>query len=183
MGSAEFVLSQINLRGADAVSHRVDSDENFGRSVLSGIATGDTLWLEVARKITPSSAAAEASVSIALASALTRSPDRVLRLLGDKYPVDEVCGMPFLRADSLAVVAYYDSANASLQRVDSAFLRPARDSCRAALADARDRRLERINPAYIVKNKPVAPPRLVRVRRKAAKANQPVTPQDTSSSE
>jgi len=181
VGSAELVLSEIKLGGAPAVSRRIDSDENFGRSVTDGIATGDSLWLEVADKLTPASAAAEASLAIALASALTHSPARVLGLLGDKYPVEEVCGMPFLKADSVGVVGYYDSATKSLQRVDSTPLRAVRDSCRTALDDAKDRRLERINPGYLVKNKPVSPPR--RVRRRLAKPKQPVTPQDTSSSQ
>ena len=70
MGRAEVVLSEIKLGGAEKVSRRIDSDENFGRSVSEGIATGDSLWLEVAREITPASAAAEATLTIALAAAL-----------------------------------------------------------------------------------------------------------------
>ena len=181
MGSAELVLSEIKLGGAAAVSRRIESDENFGRSVTDGIATGDSLWLEVADKLTPASAAAEASMAIALASALTHSPTRVLALLGEKYRIEEVCGIPFLKADSAGVVTYYDSATKSLQRVDSTSLRAVRDSCRTALDDARERRLERINPGYLVKNKPVSPPR--RARRKASRPKQTVAPQDTSSSE
>ncbi|PYO49184.1 MAG: hypothetical protein DMD72_05625, partial [Gemmatimonadetes bacterium] len=88
MGSAELVLSEMKLRGAPAVSRRLDSDENFGRTVLDGIATGDSVWLEVAAKLTPASSAAEASLSIALASALNHAPTRVLKVLGDKYPVE-----------------------------------------------------------------------------------------------
>ncbi|HEY3134216.1 MAG TPA: hypothetical protein VGJ47_06250 [Gemmatimonadaceae bacterium] len=181
MGSAELVLSEIKLGGAPAVSRRIDSDESFGQSVMDGIATGDSLWLEVAQQLTPASAAAEASLAIALASALTHSPARVLALLGDKYPVEEVCGMPFLKADSLGVVSYYDSAAKSLQSVDSTSLRAVRDSCRIALDGARQRRLDRINPGYLIKNKPVSPPR--RVRKRVTKRKQPVTPQDTSSSQ
>lgn len=158
-GSAELVLSELKLRGASAVSRRIDSDENFGRSVMSGIATGDSLWLEVADRITPTSAAAEASLSIALASALNHSPAPVLRLIGRKYPVEEVCGIPFLKADSAGVIGYYDSATAALGRVVSDSLRTIRSECSVALEDARDRRLERINPGYLIKNKPVAPPR------------------------
>jgi hypothetical protein len=156
LGSAELILSEVKLRGAPAVSRRLDSDENFGRSVTNGIATGDTVWLEVADKIVPASAAAEASLSIALASALLHSPTEVLSLLGSKYPVEEVCGMPFLKADSGAVISYYDSAAVSLGKVTSAPLVGRRDSCRTALNDARDRRLERINPGYLIKNKPVS---------------------------
>jgi hypothetical protein len=174
------VLSEINLGGAPAVSKRIDSDENFGRSVTSGIATGDSLWLQVADKLTPASAAAEATLSIALASALPHSPDRVLALIGEKYPVEQVCGMPFLKGDSAQVTTYHDEAIAALERVRAASLSHTRDACRAALDDARDQRLERINPSYIVKNKPVAPAR--RPRKKAVKPPQAVTPKDTSSS-
>ena len=180
MGGAEVVLSEIKLGGASDVSKRIDSDENFGRTVMSGIATGDSLWLQVADKLTPTSAAAEATMSIALASALPHSPDKVLALVGDKYPIEEVCGIPFLKGDSALVITYHDEATAAVARVRTVSLSPTRDACRAALDDARDRRLERISPSYLVKNKPVAPPR--RVRRKVVKPPQPVTPQDTSSS-
>jgi hypothetical protein len=184
MGSAEVVLSEIKLGGAAGVSKRIDSDENFGRSVVNGIATGDSLWLQVADKIAPASAAAEATMSIALATALTRTPDRVLALIGPKYPVEEVCGIPFLKGDSAFVTNYHDEAIAALGRVRAVALVSARNSCRAALDDARDRRLERINPSYIVKNKPIAPRPTLRkkVVKAPAKAPQPVTPQDTSSS-
>jgi hypothetical protein len=159
LGSADVILSEVKLRGAPVVSRRLDADENFGRSVTNGVATGDSIWLEVASALVPASSAAEASMSIALASALLRSPTRVLGILGPKYPVEEVCGMPFLKADSQQVVSYYDSAATSLQKVVSANIRGRRDSCLVALDAARKRRLERINPAYVIKNKPVAPKR------------------------
>ena len=180
MGSAEVVLSEIKLGGASDVSKRIDSDENFGRTVMNGIATGDSVWLQVADELTPASAAAEATMSIALASALPHSPERVLALVGDKYPIEEVCGMPFLKGDSALVITYHDEAIASLALVRTVSLSPPRDACRAALDDARDRRLERINPSYVVKNKPVVPPR--RPRKKTVKPPQPVTPKDTTSS-
>lgn len=165
MGSAELVLSDIKLRGAEGVSRRIDTEENFGRSVMNGIATGDSAWLEVAQQIAPSSSAAEASLSIALASALNHAPGRVLPLLGRKYPAEEVCGIPFLRADSAAVIGYFDSATAALQTVRDTSLQQARDTCRTALAEARDRRLERINPGYLIKNKPTPAPHRTRKRR------------------
>jgi hypothetical protein len=185
MGSAELVLSEIKLSGAVAVSKRIDSDESFGRSVTAGIATGDSLWLRVAEEISPASAAAEATMSIALASALTRAPERVLSLVGNKYPVEEVCGIPFLKGDSAFVATYHDEAIAALARVTTPSLSATGAACRAALDDSRERRLERINPSYIVKNKPVAPPRRVRkktVKPPVARKDTTVTPKDTSSS-
>ena len=181
MGSAELVLSEIKVSGAEKVSKQIDSDENFGRSVMSGVATGDSVWLQVADKITPTSAAAEATLAISLASALPRSPDQVLGILGEKYPIDEVCGIPFPKADSTLVITYHDEAAMALERVRAPSLSATRDACRLAIDEARDRRLERINQSYIVKNKPVVPPR--RARKKTPKARQVVTPQDTTSSD
>lgn len=179
-GRAELILAEIKLGGGPNVAKRIDADESFGRAVMNGIATGDSTWLDVADKLTPASASAEASLSIALASALPRSPRRVLALLGPKYPVEEVCAIPFLKPESTLITTYHDEAVAALSRVDSAPLLKVRDDCRTALDDARERRLERIDPSYIVKNKPVAPPR--RARKKPVKAQQQVTPPDTSSS-
>jgi hypothetical protein len=185
MGSAEVVLSEIKLSGAATVSKRIDSDESFGRSVTAGIATGDSLWLQVAENLSPASAASEATMSIALASALTRAPERVLPLVGNKYPVEEVCGIPFLKGDSAFVTTYHDEAIAALARVTTPSLSATRAACHAALDDSRERRLERINPSYLAKNNPVAPPRPA--RKKPVKPAVPhkdttVTPKDSSSS-
>jgi hypothetical protein len=159
---AETVLSEIKLGRSADVAKRIDADEGFGRSVMNGIATGDSAWLEVARELSPASATSAASISIALASALPRSPDRVLAVLGRKYPVGDVCDIPFLRPDSSLVTSYYGEAVAALGRVRSAPLVPVRDACRTVLDEARERRLERIDPSYIIKNKPKAPPRRAR---------------------
>ena len=154
MGSAEVVLSEIKLRGADGVSRRLDTDEVFARSVMSGIATGDSTWLVVASQIKPSSAAAEATLSIALASALIPSPAKVLSLVGDRYPVDQVCGIPFLRPDSSSVKTYHEMALAALGRVRDSSLVKIRDECRVVLDDATREKLARVDPSYVIKNKP-----------------------------
>jgi hypothetical protein len=161
-GSAEIVLSEIRLGRSANVAMRIDADEGFGRSVMNGIATGDSAWLEVARQLSPASATSAASISIALASALPRSPERVLAVLGTKYPVGDVCDIPFLRPDSSLVTSYYGEAVAALGRVRSPPLVTVRDACRTVLDQARERRLERIDPSYIIKNKPAAPPRRAR---------------------
>jgi hypothetical protein len=173
-GSAQLVLSEIKLGGVASVAKRLDSDESFGRTVMNGIATGDSAWLEVASKLTPASSTAEASLSIALASALPRSPARVLALVGEKYPIEEVCGIPFLRPDSALVVSYHNDAIAALGRVRDSLLTKPLEACRAALDTARSDKLARINPAYVIKNKPApAPPR---PKKRPAKQPQPDTP-------
>ncbi len=151
------MLSEIKLGGAANVARRVDADATFGRSVMSGIASGDSAWLDVAGSLTPASAAAEASLSIALASALPRAPERVLALLGPKYAIGDVCNIPFLEPESTLVTSYHDEAVAALARVQSPALLKTRDDCRITLDRARALRLERIDPAYIIKNKPAPP--------------------------
>jgi hypothetical protein len=153
-GSADIVLSEINLRGASGVSKRLDTDETFARSVMSGIASGDSAWLVVASSLVPESAAAEASLEIALASALVVSPSKVLALVARRYQIDQVCGIPFRRTDSSEIMNYHQQAIAALGRVrDSTLIKPLA-SCRTALDYARDEKLERIDPDYVLKNKP-----------------------------
>lgn len=136
------------------MSRRIDTDEEFSQSVIEGVASGDSVWLDVASQLKPTSAAAEASLDIALASALPRAPHRVLALIGDEYPAEEVCGIPFLKADSNAVTAYYDQAVRAISAVSDSALTGIVPLCRTALDSARSRRLQRIDPAYIKKNKP-----------------------------
>ena len=153
-GRAEIVLSEMKLRGAPTVSRRIDSDEDFGRTVMDGIASGDSVWLDVAAAIQPASATTEASLAIALASALPHAPRKVLSLLGAKYSAEEVCGIPFLKADSSAVITYHDEAARAIMSVSDSTLRSARGDCSVALDSAASRRLKRIDPGYLIKNKP-----------------------------
>jgi hypothetical protein len=83
-------------------------------------------------------------------------------VLGPKYPVEDVCGIPFLRPDSTLVRSYHYEVAAALGQVRSASLTQVRDACRTSLDQARERRLERIDPSYIIKNRPVVAPRRAR---------------------
>lgn len=169
LGAPQLLLSEIKLGGADRVAARIDSDVRFGRTVMDGIATGDSLWLEVARNLPLRSAAAEASFAIALAAALPRNPDGVLSLIGRKFRVTDVCGMPLLDGDAAAVTAYYDSASSALARPRAVSFAPVTLRCSNALDSARVRKLARIDPSYIVKNKPVPPKPVPRRRRGASR--------------
>lgn len=157
LGAPELVLSEIRLGGADRVADRMESDVQFGEAVMNGIASGDSLWLEVARQLLLKSAAAEASFAIALAGALPRAPERVLELAESRAQVERVCGMPFLDATVERVSSYYDSAVAALSAPLDSLLVPAQRQCGAALDSARARKLARVDPSYVVKNKPAPP--------------------------
>jgi hypothetical protein len=166
LGSPQLVLSEMRLGGADRVADRIDSDFRFGQTVMDGIASGDSLWLEVAGSLPLKSAAAEANFSIALAAALPRNPESVLSLLPRKAQIRDVCGIPFLKANPETVISYYDGAMAAITRVQTPALAGAVRSCGETLAAARQRKLERIDSSYLIKNKPVAPKPAPR-RRKA----------------
>jgi hypothetical protein len=157
MGAPELVLTEMKLGGAERVADRIDSDLRFAQTVMDGIATGDSLWLEVAADLPLNSASAEANFIIALAGALPRNPERVLSLLPQKAQVRDVCGIPFLKANPETVLTYYDGAVAAIARVRAPSLAATAQSCAVALASAREHKLERIDSSYLVKNKPVAP--------------------------
>jgi len=167
LGAPQLVLSEIRLGGAARVAARIDSDLRFGQTVMDGIATGDSLWLEVARNVQLKSASAEASFAIALSTALPKNPDAVLALIGPQARVGAVCGMPFLDATPEAVNAYYDASAAALARPRTEPAAALARTCAATLDSARVRKLARIDPAYIIKNKPVAPKPSPRRRRAA----------------
>ena len=167
LGAPQLLLSEIRLGGAERVAERIDTDVQFGQTVMEGIATGDSLWLEVARNLTFKSAAAEANFAIALASALPKNPDAVLTFVGRKSRVNDVCGIPFLKPTPEAVNAYYDSAASALARARAPSFASIALQCAAALDSARGRKLARVDPAYLVKNKPV-PPKPVPRRRRAS---------------
>jgi hypothetical protein len=165
LGAPQLVLSEMRLGGGERVASRIDEDLRFGRTVMDGIASGDSLWLEVARLLQLKSAAAEASFAIALAGALPRNPDAVLPLLGTKVRVADVCSMPFLDATAAAVNTYYDSTAAALARPRATPYARVVGQCASALDSARVRKLSRIDPKYIIKNKPVPPKPTPRRRR------------------
>jgi hypothetical protein len=165
LGAPQLVLSEIRLGGGERVASRIDEDLQFGQTVMNGIASGDSLWLEVARLVQLKSAAAEASFATALAGALPKNPDAVLPLIGAKARVGDVCSMPFLDATVAAVNSYYDSSVAALARPRAAPYARVAEQCASALDSARVRKLARIDPAYIIKNKPVPPKPAPRRRR------------------
>jgi hypothetical protein len=133
---------------------------------MNGIASGDSLWLEVARELPLKSATAEASFVIALAAALPRKPEQVLELASGKTQVDLVCGIPFLDATVEGIEAYHQRATAAVARANAGSLAVAASRCGVALDSARARKLARIDPSYIVKNKPSAPARAAPRRRR-----------------
>ena len=155
LGAPELVLSEMRLGGTGRVAERIDSDVAFGRAVMNGIATGDSLWLEVARKLPLKSATTEASFVIALASALPRKPAEVLDIAASKTEVELVCGIPFLDSTAAGIVAYHQDATNAIARASAPSLAAEANRCGLALDSARARKLARIDPTYLVKNKPV----------------------------
>ncbi len=166
LGAPQLVLSEMRLGGTERVAERIDSDVAFGQAVMNGIASGDSLWLEVARELPLKSATAEASFVIALASALPHKPEEVLELASAKTAVDQVCGIPFLDNSAEGIASYHESTSEAVARVRDPSLAAASSRCGMALDSARVRKLARIDPSYIVKNKPTPPRPTPRRRRR-----------------
>jgi hypothetical protein len=118
-------------------------DPTFDDVVTSGISSGDSLWLVVARTLKPASdAAISEGLEMSLGAALPRNPTAVLQLLRDPaahFDLAWVCGgevllddVDTLRADTVNR-AHRKAARAALRAVDVPELKAARDSCLARL--------------------------------------------------
>jgi hypothetical protein len=126
-------------KGAPFVLDSESKDEKLGSLIFDRIMTGDSAWLDIARRLKPSSdAGSSEELNTALAFALTKSPERVLELLADssaqfqfywvcsgKQSMDDVDTLGGARADSALRVA----SRAALRSVKSAKLLSVRDSC------------------------------------------------------
>ena len=132
------VLEAVQREGPDSVAHRMDRDDAFGERVLDGIASGDSIWLEVAVSLRPTGTAGIAeALPIMVAEALPKAPERVLALIAERrFSIDEVCSIPFIEPSDSLVAAYYAQVSTALARVDRVDLAATRDRCRAALETA-----------------------------------------------
>lgn len=136
---AGAVLHDVRQLGADSVAARMDRDDNFGKRVLDGIASGDSTWLQVAVELRETGNASLAEdLPVYVAEALPKAPERVLALVEQKrFSVGAVCSIPFVEPSDSQVAAYYARATSALGRVTDESVAAERDRCRAELDAAR----------------------------------------------
>ena len=132
---AARILAEVARSGADTVALRMDRDDALGERMLDSISSGDSMWLQVAAALRPTSNAGIAeSLPISVAEALPKAPEQVLSLIQRKqFAIDEVCNIPFIEPSDSLVAAYYARASAALGHVTRVDLLTERDKCQAAL--------------------------------------------------
>jgi hypothetical protein len=116
--SAQALLARISKEGGRNVFWDLwKHDEDFGR-VVSGIESGDPLWLKVATALRPfSDASASLSLDYAVARALPKAPTRVLALIGHGFNIENICTSPFIEPDPGVAETYERQALSTLSKI------------------------------------------------------------------
>jgi hypothetical protein len=132
------VLSLIEIDGPNEVARHMDYDDFVGEQVVNGIASGDSVWLEVAARLDSLSVVDVAeSLPISVAEALPKAPARVLMLLATKeFDAGMVCNMPFIEPDSSFLRTYYKDTMTALTGITREDLVAERDRCLKILQSA-----------------------------------------------
>jgi hypothetical protein len=136
--SPDFVAKDIAARGAEAAVAKLTKSGDYDR-VLDRIDQGDARWIALAPKIAPGVDAGNAeALVISLAFALPKNPRAVLAIVGGKdgFPVDDVCGAPFIEGTVKSVPTYIKKAEAAVLRVSDPALAETKDACLAQLRNA-----------------------------------------------
>jgi hypothetical protein len=104
---ARALLSEIDGSGPKAVLARLWDDQPLFDEVCARIATGDSQWLEVARRLrSASDAAASLSLDYSVARALPVAPARVLELVDRGFLLADVCTSPYIEPEPGIAEAY-----------------------------------------------------------------------------
>ncbi len=136
--SPKAIAADIKAHGADAVVTRLFTSGDYDR-VLDHIDKGEAEWLALAPKLAPGTDAGTAeALVIALAFALPRNPRSVLALTTGEnaFPVEDVCGAPFIEGTIGDVGDYVKKAKAAVARVSDVKLAKAKAACLAQLDKA-----------------------------------------------
>jgi hypothetical protein len=137
--AADSVLSLIRTKGVRAALDSMLRDPAVDERWSDSIATGDSVWLLVAKKLRPESdASTSESLDQSLARALPNAPERVLRLLAEApFSQQWVCGLPFFEGtpDS-AIENHKRRALAALKAIHRSDLSSVRDSCLRTLQNS-----------------------------------------------
>ncbi|MEZ0191023.1 hypothetical protein AB9X41_17525 [Ralstonia solanacearum] len=128
--SAKILLTRIAKEGGHKVLWDLWEHEEDFEHVLSGIESGDALWLKVATALRPfSDAGASLSLDYAVARALPKAPNRVLALVGHGFALKFICTSPFIEPEPGVAEAYEQRTLVVLSKVKSPALAPIAAEC------------------------------------------------------
>lgn len=131
---AEAVLKDISARGARSVLAELvaaDDDAAF-EAVLGKVGSGDERWIEVAERLADGSdASTSIGLKVALAYALPKNPEAVLRVADTRklFTVSEICRAPFIEPETKFLSAYLEEAHRALMAVSAPELETRRVAC------------------------------------------------------
>ncbi len=128
--AANEILREIESDGASRVLWRLWNHPRRFDELCERIESGDSSWLEVARRLKPASdAGASLSLDYAVARALPAVPEKVLRLINHEFGVDDVCTSPFIEPEPGVAEGYQRLASAALRGSLPSELEPVRKEC------------------------------------------------------
>lgn len=128
--SAQEILGRIENEGGRKVLSELLEEDGELRVVVSGVESGNSLWLNVATAFRPfSDASVSLSLNYAVARALPKEPSRVLALVGHGFSVDDICTSPFIEPDPSVAETYERQALAALSKVGTPALKSVAVEC------------------------------------------------------
>lgn len=128
--TAESILNQIKIDGLKTTFDRLWVDEKQFDYVCDMIQTGDSKWFEVARYLKKSSdAASSLSLNYSVARALPKEPEKVLRLIGKEFSIENICTSPFVEPDPGKAENYQLHAIAALKSITAFDLKQKKEEC------------------------------------------------------
>jgi len=130
--TAKRMLERIDRDGAKKVVDQLWATPKHGQweYVVNQIQAGSDAWLDVAEKIQPGTDAGSADeLMIVMSTALAHNPARVLSMIGPKFPLEEICTVPFIEPSRQVIVNHKARIHAALKRVDSRELEEKKAGC------------------------------------------------------
>ncbi len=133
--SPNLILNEIKIKGAGKVINDLWSDEEKEKNsiiyfVARKIETGDPKWLEVARVLRPASDAGSGEdLLIMVARALPNAPALVLKMIGDSFPLRDICTLPFIEGEVEIEKDYLNRTEKALISVQKPELQKVRWEC------------------------------------------------------
>ena len=128
--SPDLILREIKTKGAREVVEEIWLDHEKEYFVLQQIKTGDPQWLEVAKALWPGSdAAATMCIWLSLSRALPNAPIFVLKMIGNSFPLRQICTLPFIEGEVEIEKAYLNRTEKALISVNEPELEDVRWKC------------------------------------------------------
>jgi len=133
--SPDAILEEVKKRGAKEVINDLWSDEEKEEDsiiyfVSKKIESGEPKWLEVARVLRPASDAGSGEdLLIMVARALPNAPALVLNMIGNSFPLRDICTLPFIEGEPEIEKAYLNKTENALKSLQEPELEGVRWDC------------------------------------------------------